>query len=118
MTESEVPRTTDDEEIRALWAQACDGWTDGDPTPTARRSLPMWTMCRTTAAWSVAAMHPSRPTAPCSDGELAAVGVVVASRGRLVLALGLTIEDDKITLIDVIADPERLHELDLAILVD
>jgi hypothetical protein len=51
-------------------------------------------------------------------GVLAAVGVVVASRGRLVLALGLTIEDDKITLIDVIADPERLHELDLAILVD
>jgi uncharacterized protein (TIGR02246 family) len=30
MTESEVPRTTDDEEIRALWAQACDAWTDGD----------------------------------------------------------------------------------------
>jgi hypothetical protein len=30
MTESEVPRTTDDEEIRALWARACDAWTDGD----------------------------------------------------------------------------------------
>jgi hypothetical protein len=30
MTESEVPRTTDDEEIRALWSQACDAWTDGD----------------------------------------------------------------------------------------
>jgi hypothetical protein len=51
-------------------------------------------------------------------GVLAGVGVVVASRGRLVLALGLTIKDDKITQIDVIADPERLHELDLAILVD
>ena len=30
MTESEGPRTTDDEEIRALWARACDAWTDGD----------------------------------------------------------------------------------------
>jgi RNA polymerase sigma factor (sigma-70 family) len=47
-----------------------------------------------------------------------AVGAVVAPRGQLVLALGLTIEDDKITLIDVIADPARLNEVDLAVLVD
>jgi RNA polymerase sigma factor (sigma-70 family) len=47
-----------------------------------------------------------------------AVGAVVAPRGRLVLALGLTIEDDKITLIDVIADPARLNQVDLAVLVD
>jgi hypothetical protein len=46
------------------------------------------------------------------------VGAVVAPRGQLVLALGLTIEDDKITLIDVIADPARLNEVDLAVLVD
>jgi uncharacterized protein (TIGR02246 family) len=30
MTESEVPRTPDDEEIRALWTRACDAWTHGD----------------------------------------------------------------------------------------
>jgi hypothetical protein len=46
-----------------------------------------------------------------------AVGVVVAPRGQLLLAIGLTIKDDKITLIDVIADPAPLHELDLAVLV-
>ncbi|HEY2100574.1 MAG TPA: sigma-70 family RNA polymerase sigma factor [Pseudonocardia sp.] len=46
------------------------------------------------------------------------VGMVVAPRGRLLLALGLTIADGKITEIDIIADPERLDRLDLAVLVD
>jgi RNA polymerase sigma-70 factor (ECF subfamily) len=44
--------------------------------------------------------------------------MVVAPRGRLLLALGLTIADGKITEIDIIADPERLDQLDLAVLVD
>jgi RNA polymerase sigma factor (sigma-70 family) len=47
-----------------------------------------------------------------------AVGVVVAPRGQLLLALRLTIEDDRITLIDVMADPARLDRLDLAVLAD
>jgi hypothetical protein len=63
-------------------------------------------------------MHPSRPPAPCSAACWPPWESSSLPRGRLVLALGLTVEDDKITLIDVIADPERLHELDLAILVD
>jgi RNA polymerase sigma-70 factor (ECF subfamily) len=46
------------------------------------------------------------------------VGMVVAPRGRLRLALGLTIADGKITEIDIIADPERLDRLDLAVLAD
>jgi RNA polymerase sigma factor (sigma-70 family) len=46
------------------------------------------------------------------------VGIVVAPRGRLLLALSLTIKDDKITEIDVIADPSRLHQLDLAVLIN
>jgi RNA polymerase sigma-70 factor (ECF subfamily) len=46
------------------------------------------------------------------------VGMVVAPRGRLLLALGLTIADGRITEIDIIADPERLDRLDLAVLVD
>jgi RNA polymerase sigma factor (sigma-70 family) len=45
-----------------------------------------------------------------------AVGVVVAPGGRLLLALTFTIEDDKITEYDVIADPARLQQLDLAVL--
>jgi RNA polymerase sigma factor (sigma-70 family) len=47
-----------------------------------------------------------------------AVGLVMAPRGRLFLVLGFTITDDKITEIDVIADPDRLRQLDLAVLDD
>jgi RNA polymerase sigma factor (sigma-70 family) len=47
-----------------------------------------------------------------------AVGVVVAPRGRLLLVLGLTITRGKIVAIDVVGDPERLRQLDLAVLSD
>jgi RNA polymerase sigma factor (sigma-70 family) len=47
-----------------------------------------------------------------------AVGVVVARRGRLFLVLGLTVARGKIVEIDVVADPERLHQFNLAILND
>ncbi|MGD0602273.1 MAG: sigma-70 family RNA polymerase sigma factor [Streptosporangiaceae bacterium] len=43
-------------------------------------------------------------------------GIVMAPRGRLVLVLALTIPDGRITQIDVIADPARLEQLDLAVL--
>jgi RNA polymerase sigma factor (sigma-70 family) len=46
------------------------------------------------------------------------VGLVVAPRGRLVVAIGLTIKGDKITEIDVIAEPLRLRQLDLAVLAN
>jgi RNA polymerase sigma factor (sigma-70 family) len=46
------------------------------------------------------------------------VGIVVVPRGRLRLVLSLTIKDDKIAEIDVIADPPRLHQVDLAVLVN
>ncbi|HEU0115617.1 MAG TPA: sigma-70 family RNA polymerase sigma factor [Thermomicrobiales bacterium] len=45
-----------------------------------------------------------------------AVGVVVAPRGRLLMVLDFTIEDAKIVAVDVVADPERLRRLDLAVL--
>jgi RNA polymerase sigma factor (sigma-70 family) len=45
-----------------------------------------------------------------------AVGIVVAPRGRLLLALTLAVEDQRITEIEVIADPARLARLDLALL--
>jgi hypothetical protein len=45
-----------------------------------------------------------------------AVGLVMAPRGRLFLVLGFTITDGKITEIDVIADPDRLRQVDLAVL--
>ncbi|HYU86419.1 MAG TPA: sigma-70 family RNA polymerase sigma factor [Kribbellaceae bacterium] len=44
------------------------------------------------------------------------VGLVMAPRGRLVLVLAFTIDGDRITGMDVIADPDRLRDLDLAVL--
>ncbi len=44
------------------------------------------------------------------------VGVVVAPRGQLMLALTFTIEGDRIAAYEVIADPKRLASLDLAVL--
>jgi len=43
-------------------------------------------------------------------------GIVMADRGRLILVLAFTIGGGKISRIDVIADPARLEELDLAVL--
>jgi RNA polymerase sigma-70 factor (ECF subfamily) len=45
-----------------------------------------------------------------------APGLVMAPRGRLVVALAFTFGEDRITAIDVIADPERLAGLDLGVL--
>lgn len=45
-----------------------------------------------------------------------AVGIVVAPRGRLLLALRLTVERGKISEIEIIGDPARLGQLDLAML--
>jgi RNA polymerase sigma factor (sigma-70 family) len=45
-----------------------------------------------------------------------AVGILMAPRGRLMVVLAFTIADGKITEIDVIADPERLRQLELAVL--
>ncbi|MGE5133067.1 MAG: sigma-70 family RNA polymerase sigma factor [Gemmatimonadota bacterium] len=43
-------------------------------------------------------------------------GIVMAPLGRLVLVLRFTIRDGKISRIEVIADPARLRQLDLAVL--
>jgi RNA polymerase sigma-70 factor (ECF subfamily) len=43
-------------------------------------------------------------------------GVIMAPRGRLAVALAFTYSGDKISQIDVIADPGRLEALDLAVL--
>jgi RNA polymerase sigma factor (sigma-70 family) len=44
-----------------------------------------------------------------------APGLIVAPRGRLELALAFGVDGGRIVEIDVIADPERLRELDLAV---
>ncbi|MCX4822643.1 RNA polymerase sigma factor SigJ [Streptomyces sp. NBC_01142] len=45
-----------------------------------------------------------------------AAGVVVAADGRPLSVMGFTVADGKILAIDVLADPERLHKLDLTVL--
>jgi RNA polymerase sigma factor (sigma-70 family) len=45
-----------------------------------------------------------------------AVGIVFAPAGRLQVVLALTVSGRQISAIDVIADPERLRELELAVL--
>ncbi|MGW0249252.1 sigma-70 family RNA polymerase sigma factor [Nocardia goodfellowii] len=42
-----------------------------------------------------------------------AVGIIVAPRGNLVLALRITVADDRVTAYEVIADPVRLRDLDI-----
>ncbi|WP_328594529.1 sigma-70 family RNA polymerase sigma factor [Actinomadura macrotermitis] len=45
-----------------------------------------------------------------------AVGLVMAPAGRLRLVLAFTVADDRITGIDIIADPGRLRDVELAVL--
>jgi RNA polymerase sigma-70 factor (ECF subfamily) len=47
-----------------------------------------------------------------------AAGVVVAAHGRPLFVMAFTVAGGKIVAIDVLADPERLHGLDLAVLDD
>jgi RNA polymerase sigma-70 factor (ECF subfamily) len=44
------------------------------------------------------------------------VGVILAPRGKLSRALMFTFKNDKVTQLDVIGDPARLRELDIAML--
>jgi RNA polymerase sigma-70 factor (ECF subfamily) len=48
------------------------------------------------------------------DGE---VGLVIAPRGKLLMILKFTVVDGKIIEMEAIADPERLRQIDLAVLV-
>jgi hypothetical protein len=47
-----------------------------------------------------------------------AVGIVVAPRGRLSVVLGFTITRGRIAEIDVVAGPQRLRQIELAVLND
>jgi hypothetical protein len=67
--------------------------------------------CGTSPARVISAL-----TKPNWRWSTAQLGIAVAPRGRLLLALTFTIDDDKIAEYDVIADPARLQQLDLAVL--
>ena len=44
------------------------------------------------------------------------VGLVMAPKGRLAVVLVFTVADDRVTAIDVVADPDRLRGLELGVL--
>lgn len=68
----------------------------------------------TVATGAMAAMQRARATQPALVGGT--VGLAMAPLGRLFLVLRFTIEDGLITEIDVVAEPERLAGLELAVL--
>jgi RNA polymerase sigma factor (sigma-70 family) len=71
---------------------------------------------QTVAKGAMAATGRARSTQPALVNG--AVGLVMAPRGRLFLVLCFTVTDGKIAEIDVIADPDRLRPLELAVLDD
>ena len=86
---------------------------DSSATPGAPREV---RGARTWAKGAIAFSQAARFARPALvDG---AVAVAWAPRGRLNRVLRFTITCGKIVQIDVVADPARLHELDLAVLDD
>ena len=83
------------------------------PDPAALRGGPS---AEVRGAQAVAKLFSGRAQAARIALVNGAVGVVVAPRGRLFLALGLKISGGKISEVEVIADPARLRRLDLAVL--
>ena len=70
----------------------------------------------TVARGAMGAMERAKSTQPALiDGS---VGLAMAPRGRLSLVLTFGIADDLITEIDVVAEPDRLRHLQLAVLDD
>jgi RNA polymerase sigma factor (sigma-70 family) len=83
-------------------------------------SMPSGAAWETQGAAAVAKQFMRRGSARGAQPALlnGAVGLVVAPRGQLKLILNMTITDGKITEISAVADPEQLHQLDLAVLSD
>ncbi|MFF3290511.1 sigma-70 family RNA polymerase sigma factor [Streptomyces sp. NPDC003023] len=78
------------------------------PEPVVRRGA------QAVARGASAAAQRARFTEPALLNG--AVGLVMAPRGQLFLVIDFTIVDDRITGIDIIADPDRLDRIDIAVL--
>jgi hypothetical protein len=115
------------EGVDAFLAAACDGDFDAlvavlDPDIVLRadRAAVPADALREVHGASAVARRAAKGRARAARPALVngAAGVVVAPRGRLLLVLSFTIRGGKIVEIDAIADPARLHQLDLAVLDD
>jgi hypothetical protein len=67
------------------------------------------------ARGALAACGGPRPTCRPGEGD---PGIVMAPLGQLMVAPALTIPDERISRIEVIADPDRLEHVELAVLDD
>jgi len=124
-TVSEVDRTRQREVVEAYLAASRGGDFDGllavlDPDVVLRAdrsAVPPGASREIRGARAVAEQALTRRARFAQPALVnGAVGIVVAPRGRLLLVLGFTLKGGKIAEIDVIADPARLRQLDLAVL--
>jgi RNA polymerase sigma-70 factor (ECF subfamily) len=88
---------------------------DGVPTPREILSVEKYAR-RAAAGGKRAAASGAWAAAPALVNG--AVGLVVAPQGRLSMVFEFTIRDGKVAAINAIADPERLAQLELAVLTD
>jgi len=126
-TASDADRSRQREAVEAFLAASRDGDFDAlltllDPDVTARADASVAPAgaprqargARAVARQALAYSRRARYAQPALvDG---AVGIVVAPRGRLFAVMTLTVRRGKIVEIELIADPARLRQLDLAIL--
>ena len=73
----------------------------------------IWFSAAATAWESASAVRAPHTAVALVDG---AVGLVMAAEGRLAVALAFQTAGERITAIDVIADPERLQEVEVCVL--
>ena len=114
LTPSLLPRAGDFDALLALLDPGVVLRSDGDLIrPGVSREL------RGAAAVAEQALFFSR-AAPSARPALVngAAGVVVASGGRPIAVMGFMVRHGKIVEIDILADPTRLRQLDLAVLDD
>ena len=83
-----------------------------------RTSVPAGASMEVRGAQAVARQFSGRAQGARSALVNGSVGIVVAPHGRLFLVLNLTITRGKIVEINVLADPTRLSQIDLAVLND
>nr|WP_221333597.1 sigma-70 family RNA polymerase sigma factor [Nocardia transvalensis] len=99
---------------RLLEILAPDVERTADPAALPAGTAPVVRGAATVARETVVLRRRSRVAALAMvDGT---VGIVVAPRGHLLLALRVTVADGRVAAYEVIADPARLRRLDLAVL--
>jgi RNA polymerase sigma-70 factor (ECF subfamily) len=91
-------------------ARMAGGAADAAPTPREIRGASTW--ATRFLAFS-RGMRDPQPSFALVDGS---VGLILAPRGKLSRAMIFSVANDKVTRVEVIAEPARLHALEIAVL--